>query len=108
MLYVITSFLGLANHGPNIFIALAMLIVELTIYSGLKNKKNWIIPLVLFYAAFSFVFGLPKLLVPAENIGMIISKVLVVLFIFFCAYQVIFFSKRAVRNYFNTEGEVII
>jgi len=83
------------------------LIVLWVIYFGLRRRRSWIVPLVLITSAFSCIRVLIVIFQPADDIMMLLSKILGVLFFFFFAYQINFFCKPQVRLFFGAKGHVL-
>jgi hypothetical protein len=77
------------------------------IYVGLRRRQAWTIPLLRQIAAIWCVILLASVLYPAADTKAIIAKVAAALLCLFCAHQVIFFGRRAVRQCFGDEGRVL-
>lgn len=75
-------------------------------YFGLKQKKEWVIPLILVFSALSSFAEIVNFLSPALNIKMLFDKILDGLLLFFFAYQIMFFSKREVRLFFGDKSHI--
>lgn len=80
------------------------LILLWIIYFGLRRRRSWIIPLVLIMSAYSCIRVLFVIFQPADDIIMLLSKILGVLLFFFFAYQINFFRKPQVRLLFGAKG----
>lgn len=74
-------------------------IVSIILYFGLKNKKSWVVPTILILSSLSFVGQL--IYIPAVNITFLVLKIIVSLISIFLIY---FFSRKEVREYFNSKG----
>ena len=83
------------------------IIIYLSIYWGLRNKSNWVMPFILIISAFGFLLSLIEVLSPAENASALFKKIADVFFILFFGYQMVFFSSSNVRKYFGAKGKVI-
>lgn len=85
------------NHNLEFGFIFAILISGI-FYIGLRNKKSWIIPLMLFLNAIgvvSFFF------IRTESVIEIIAKFFGVAINVFLIY---FFSRKEVKEYFNSKG----
>ena len=84
------------------------LLVYGTVYLGLRHRKKWVIPLVLFFSAVSSVWEAAAVLCPAEDVEAVLGKVLNGLLLMFFVYQFLFFSRREVRLFFDSRGRILI
>lgn len=87
------------SGSPLITLAEVLIAVMLgsAIYLGLKNKKPWVISIIVFSASISL---LPQLLYNTTSITNLIFKVFgLVLSIF----EIYFFTRKEVRQYFGTK-----
>ncbi|SPF36811.1 conserved membrane hypothetical protein [Syntrophobacter sp. SbD1] len=75
------------------------------IYFGLRDRKHWVVQLVLIKSLTSCWWGILKLFEPAENVNMLIYKILGALSIYFFAYQVAFFTTSEVKRFFGDSGQ---
>ena len=80
------------------------LILLWIIYFGLRRRRSWIIPLVLIMSAYSCIRILFVIFQPADDIMMLLSKILGGLLFLFFAYQINFFRKPGVRLFFGAKG----
>ena len=80
------------------------LILLWIIYFGLRRRRSWIIPLVLIMSAYSCIRVLFVIFQPADDIVMLLGKILGVLLFLFFAYQINFFRKPEVRLFFGAKG----
>ena len=86
---------------------LLSLIMNSLIYFGLRFRNQWVIPLILINASFLLIMSLLSFIQPAGNVLMLASKIVIAAVVLFCAYQIYFFQKREVKNYFGTKGVAI-
>ena len=84
--------------------SLIALLVYITIYIGLRKKNKWVVPLILIGSACSLFWIFLRIFTPADNIAMIVSKLIDVILLFFFIYQISFFRKKEVKSYFSTSG----
>ena len=109
--FVLTIFVYLAfsdKYGPKDGFRLAYAsVIYLVIYFGLIRRKKWIIPLIQIFAALGFFWELIDFLQPAESISNIAGKVISLLLLLFYGYQINFFSKTEVKNFFRSKGSVL-
>lgn len=82
-------------------------VIYFFLYFGLMLKKQWIIPLIQISAAFGFFWGLLYFMQPAGTIDNFLGKIISVLFILFYGYQINFFSKTEVKDFFRSKGSVL-
>lgn len=80
--------------------------VYVIIYIGLKNKMKWVVPLVLIVSSFSLFWAIIGIVIPSENIEMVVQKFISICLLLFFIYQLSFFSKREVKSFFNEQGVV--
>jgi hypothetical protein len=80
------------------------LILNLITFLGLKFRKKWVVPYVLIMSAISFIGLLITILQPAQQLAILVGKLIGVFLLIFYGYQIFFFSKREVKNLFNTQG----
>lgn len=83
------------------------LVLYLLIYSGLTFKKTWLIPLVLITSAWILISTFLATLQPAVNLPDLLAKVVGIILVMFCAYQMHFFSRREVKAYFGTKETIV-
>jgi hypothetical protein len=82
-------------------------VLYLLVYSGLRRRRAWVIPLVLLSSALSSCTALVSILEPADDAIMLVAKPFTLgLFLFF-SYQISFFLKREVARLFSYEGRVL-
>ncbi len=79
----------------------------LAIYSGLRFRKEWTVPLVLIISVWSLVQEFIFLARPLES-TMVLSKPAACLFLLFYTHQIIVFSRRDTRAFLGCKGKVII
>ncbi len=77
-------------------------------YYGLKGRKGWIVPLLLVGSALILIHGLILILEPAIDMVSFLHKIGNCVFVLFCAYQLYLFEKREVRQFFSTEGRIVV
>jgi len=82
-------------------------LIYFAIYFGLIRRKKWIIPLIQIFTALGLFWELIYFLQPVESIGNIVGKAISVLLIIFYGYQIHFFSKTEVKNFFRSKGSVL-
>jgi len=78
--------------------------IDGSIYFALRRRKSWVIPLVLITSAFSCIRLLIFIFQPAEDIKMLLVKIIGGLLFLFFAYQINFFRKSEVRLFFGSHG----
>jgi hypothetical protein len=83
------------------------LLVCITAYYGLKYKTKWAIPLLLITAVFMILSTFINILRPANDLFAFINKIVDLVFVMFYGYQIFFFSKKEVKQYFGVKGTVI-
>lgn len=77
-------------------------------YYGLRLKRRWVIPLILYSSALALISLILGGLVTTQNVPMgILSIALSSMLFGFYAYQVYFFSRRDVNLHFGKEGKII-
>jgi len=81
-------------------------LLYVTIYLGLRSKRKWLIPLILFASAWFLLSSFLSTFQPAVDIMGLVSKAVGIIIILFFAYQMHFFSKKEVKMHFGLEGTV--
>lgn len=86
------------SHYYSFITGILLLLTCTAIYFGLKNRRQWIVPVMVILSSLNIVlliFSFPKdlLHVIATIIGMCIA-----------GSELYFFTKKEVRKYFNTKG----
>jgi hypothetical protein len=76
------------------------------VYIGLRLRKKWVIPLVLISSAFWLVSTFLSTFQQAVDILALLSKFGGIMLVLFCAYQIRFFSKPEVREFFGTKETI--
>ncbi len=78
--------------------------IGISIYFGLKFKKNWVINIILIYSSFAvinlFLFSFQL----SDQVSIIFYKLVGFIFLFFHVYQIYFFSSREVKILFKERG----
>jgi len=87
--------------------SLLQAILYFMIYSGLRNRKSWVIPLILLTSAFSAFLFLLQFLTPSTDLKLLLAKVVSALMCLFFVYQMIIFSRREVRSLFGASKQII-
>jgi hypothetical protein len=83
------------------------LIIFICIYAGLKSLTKWAIPLILFTSAMGLLRAYLKAIQPIENVTGILIKLVSILYILFCTYQLIFFTRKEVKYHFDAGGTIL-
>jgi hypothetical protein len=94
-----------SKDSPAAILALYVLFFA---YYGLKKKREWAIPLLLFISAIMLFKGLMSVLESGQGLASLFWKLLEVGSVFFSAYQIGFFQKQEVKDYLGNEGKIII
>ena len=81
--------------------------VDFLIYFGLRYRRGWVVTLLLIFAAYSCFASFIGALSPAENLKTLFAKIVVLLLLFFFAYNIMFFSKPRVRALFRDRGTLV-
>lgn len=90
-----------------ILTSLLSLLVNMSVYLGLKQKKSWLIPLVLINSVMCAFMLLLTIVYPINDSHGLTRKFFAVLLFIFYLYQLKFFSKREVKNIFGETGKTI-
>ena len=90
-----------------IFELLYISLMHLVLFFGLLRRKPWALPLILIVAAFGFFSVLILILFPAISLGPFLLKFVAVPLLFFYGYQIHFFSKPEVKQYFENKGTIL-
>jgi hypothetical protein len=73
-------------------------------YFGLRLRRPWVVHLILILSAFGLVNTLLSATELPSNFAILLIKALGFLFGFLCAYQMVFFSRKEVKVFFNDKG----
>ena len=76
------------------------------IYIGLRFRKKWFIPLVLISSAFLMLTTGLHIFQPVVDVHGLFEKIGRMVFFVFFAYQIYFFSRREVKEYFGAKETV--
>ncbi|MHB8881334.1 MAG: hypothetical protein ACYC69_07455 [Thermodesulfovibrionales bacterium] len=106
VIYNLSGFSENLTQGENLQ-GFINLFLYLLIYIGLRLKKKWLIPLVLIASAWLLVSTLLTTLQPAIDVPAFFAKVVGIMLVLFCAYQMHFFSRREVKAYFGTKETIV-
>jgi hypothetical protein len=82
----------------------AMFFATAVTYFGLRLGRQWVVHLILILSAFGLVNTLLSATEQPSNFAMLLIKALGFLFGLPCAYQVVFFSRKEVKVFFNDKG----
>jgi hypothetical protein len=93
--------------APGLLQSLLITILYCFIYYGLRGRKKWVITLVLIFSALSIVPCIFDVLYPAENVKALLGKLIVLLYLSFCGYQIYFFRRPDVRERFGDRGVLV-
>jgi hypothetical protein len=102
--------LGLSQKHPpkeTVDVAFALWTCLFAYYS-LKKRKDWAVPLLLVIPAAKLFYDLAIVLSPVEDLEALLGKTVDAGSALFCLYQIVFFQKQEVRNFFGSKGKVII
>ena len=83
------------------------LFLYVLIYIGLRLKKKWLIPLALIASAWLLISTFLTTLQPAIDVPSLFAKVVGIMLVMFCSYQMHFFSRREVKAYFGTKETIV-
>jgi hypothetical protein len=86
--------------------SIIVLIVFVVLYIGIKLKKKWFIPLVLFSSAWFLVSTGFHIFQPVADVNGLILKIVRMMFFIFFLYQIYFLTRREVKAYFGVEETV--
>ena len=78
------------------------------IYIGLKTRAKWTVPLILFISAYGLFKAYLIGIQPTEGVMDLVYKCIAVLLVIFSTYQLIFFTKKEVKLFFNVRGTIVI
>jgi hypothetical protein len=87
--------------------SLLQFITYLMIYLGLRNRKSWVVPLILLTSAFSSFLFFLHFLTPATELKLLMTKAIAALLCLFFIYQMIIFSRKEVRSLFGVSKQII-
>ena len=106
---VIFNLSGISEGLPRreILQAIMDLFLYLIIYIGLKQRKGWLIPLILLSSAWWLISTFLTAFQPAVDAPGLLAKAGGILLVLFFSYQLRFFSRREVKSYFDTR-EIIL
>ena len=90
----------------NIYVIMYLVFLTLTYY-GLRDRKYWVIPLVLINSVNLSFLLLLSFIEPANSIIGLFAKIGKVLLIYFFVYQINFLRRREVMHYFGDTGQVL-
>lgn len=77
------------------------------VYFGLRNRKEWVIALVLILSALNCVPCFLVIMRPAEDIKTLLARILGFLLLLFFAYNIMFFRRAHVRTLFGDKGTLV-
>jgi len=81
--------------------------VYFTIYIGLRQRKTWLIAIILIFSAFALLISFLASFEPAKDVASLLGKIGDIIIVIFSAYQIHFFSKKEVKPLFNAKGTII-
>ncbi len=99
-------FTGEYSQAENLQAPLNILIYSL-IFLGLRRKKHWVVVLALIWSAFWLLSTLLPIFAPAADLKTLFQKFVLMGLVAFYAYQMNFFSKREVKEFYGVKGVII-
>lgn len=106
VIYIATGVSSYYNRTDALDV-LPWMLVHLTIYLGLRMRKEWLIHLILITSACQILWHAFSMLHAAEDMSMLICKLLGFIGLFFYSYQVCFFARPEVKVAFNERGSTL-
>jgi hypothetical protein len=103
IILIISSLTGLLygkSTSETLVIAFGLL-VDISIYYGLRKKREWVISLVLFSSAIIMLRGILMSGSVVNDLAELVEKYMAFAWIFFAAYQIFFFTKKEVKKVFS-------
>jgi len=91
---------------PKILDLFLLLLVLTSNYYGLRDRKSWVVSLILIFSVNGCFFSAIGFLEPARDMMGLFQKIPKGLLVLFCYYQAGFFRKREVMRFFGDRGEV--
>jgi hypothetical protein len=109
ILQIVFSLAGLSDdsNASETIVYFFALLIDISIYYGLKKKREWVISLVLFSSAIIILRGILMSASVVNNIVELIGKFFVFVLILFAVYQIFFFTKKEVKKVFSDKGSAI-
>ncbi len=83
--------------------AFASLVLYTAIYVGLRYEKSWVIPLILISSASGLLRSLAWMMEPANSYADLLQRGISGLLAIFYFYQIGFFRKREVGDFFREQ-----
>jgi hypothetical protein len=120
--YLILIFIGLWGLFGKIILdhtiyenlrVIIILLIDITIYYGLRYRKEWVIALILFVSTFSLIFLFLRIVlgqVATEYttvFSLTIAYIIIIALSLFYFFQIYFFSKKDVRIFWRTKGHIL-
>ena len=103
LLSILATLLESMNN-PEAWEVVIQIIIYSVIYWGLRNRKSWVVPLIIIASVLSLILTFIGLVSPAENFQDLLGKIYSVAFISFLIYQLWLFQKREVKSLFGYIG----
>jgi hypothetical protein len=109
ILQIIFSLAGLSDESnvSETLVNSLTILIDISIYYGLKKRREWVISLVLFSSAIIILRGILMSASVVNNIVELIGKFFVFVWILFAVYQIFFFTKKEVKKVFSDKGSAI-
>jgi len=103
---IISLIAGKYSLEENLQGALNLLIDSLIFY-GLLRKKHWVVVLALIFPALWLLSASATILAPASDFRTLLQKFAALGLFVFYAYQINFFSKHEVKQFYGVKGFII-
>jgi hypothetical protein len=101
LIVIILALLVIADYFLNGLLQAAGILGTLLFFSyyiGLKNKQPWVIPVIVLTASLGLI---GELLTDTTNVAALVVKLFVVAF---SCFEIYFFTRKEVQNYFGVKG----
>jgi len=107
---VASAMAKIGEEGPALLLEnLLLAYISWLIFYGTYKIKTWVVALVLAFAAFSLIPAFFSFFASqADSLVDLLKKAIQGFFVFFCAYQVVVFSRSETRKYFKEKGKILI
>ena len=108
---VVLGLLGLISHQISVQFRVwevlegfLFLLINSSVYLGLRQRREWVITLVLIISVFGCCWSLVNFIQPVQDIKALAVKIFDLVFFLFFAYQIFFFADRKFEYYLGIQA----